>query len=565
VLGNLRFEFDWRYSTTVLIFLLASLGSVLAQRFHDSDPLLIDNDRLVDVVEEPELLELSDMYDRFGHMVVKLGDPKFSESQNVNTLDEVPDNSWFTNRHARNRLSLEELVRGANFDGPPAVDEEWHVFRGKSQGVTPGFHIEDSKGDRYVIKFDPPHLEELATAAEAIASRIFYALGYNVPQNYVVYLNPDSLHVKEGVMVADTFGDEVPLTQFRLKRMMRLISQRPDGTLRVLASKYFDGKPIGPFRYYGTRSDDPNDVILHEHRRELRGLRLFAAWTNHDDTRAQNTQDAWQEADGKYFISHYLMDFGSTFGSGSVMIQRAPLGFSYSLDVGDMKYNAPRFGIPVPEYRKVKWPKFPQYQAVGRWEADHFDPQGWKNDYPNPAFVRMTARDAFWAAKIMAKFSSAELRAIVKMGQYSDPENERYFHEVLVKRQIECVRFGISGLNPLDEFRVAGNRLEFTNLAEDYGLAAPGATRYKILWHSYDNHNQRKLESLGGPVESDENVTPLPPNVGKGLYLLAEITSLNEANPHWADPVKVYLRPGGKGYEVVGIERETPQEYIGVH
>ena len=40
-------------------------------------------------------------------------------------------------------------------------------------------------------------------------------------------------------------------------------------------------------------------------------------------------------------------------------------------------------------------------ESVGRWEGTSFDPEGWKNDYPNPAFVRMTPRDAFWAAKLV--------------------------------------------------------------------------------------------------------------------------------------------------------------------
>lgn len=529
------------------------------QKFHPSDPLWIDNDHLVSVTDEPDEVELSDLYDRFGNIFVRFGDPKFSQAQNVNSLDEVPDSSWYTNRHARSRMTIEELVRGANLDGPPSQDEKWYVVQGKSQGITPGFQIVDSRGDRFVIKFDPPEIPELATAAEAIASRLFYALGYNVPQNYIIQFNPDNLEIREGTMVSDSFGDKVSLTKFRLNRMLRLIPRDESGRVRATASKFLEGKPIGPFRYFGTRSDDPNDVIPHEHRRELRGLRIFAAWTNHDDTRAQNTQDAWDNSGETHYIRHYMMDFGSTFGSGSVMIQRAPLGFSYSIDFEDMKYHAPRFGISVPKYRTVKWPEFPRFKSVGRWEAEHFEPGLWKNDYPNPAFVRMTARDAFWAAKILAKFTSEELLAMVEEGQYSDPDNERYFHKVLVERQTKCARFGINGINPLDEFRVAGMTLEFENLSERYGFVEKGSTDYRIQWHSFDNEKQEKVSTLA----LAEGTRPkIPVSRSKGLFLLAEISSLHASHPHWKEPVSVYLRPVAGSYEVVGIERNSPAAYV---
>ena len=62
-----------------------------AQKFHPSDPMIVDNDRLIDVETEPEELELSDLFDRFGHIFTQKGDPNFTEAENVNSLDEVPD------------------------------------------------------------------------------------------------------------------------------------------------------------------------------------------------------------------------------------------------------------------------------------------------------------------------------------------------------------------------------------------------------------------------------------------------------------------------------------------
>jgi hypothetical protein len=75
-------------------------------------------------------------------------------------------------------------------------------------------------------------------------------------------------------------GQKHPLTRNDLDRVLQLAARRPDGSSRITASRAFEGIPVGPFRYDGTRRDDPNDVVPHEHRRELRGLRVFAAWLN---------------------------------------------------------------------------------------------------------------------------------------------------------------------------------------------------------------------------------------------------------------------------------------------
>lgn len=545
-----------RYSLVPFVVVLLLPVALEAQKFYPDDPLLRD-DALVDVSEKPAEIELSDLYDRLGHIFKDWGaSPIGSEAKNVNTLDEVPDSGWFTNRHGRERMSLADLARGPNRGAGPDPKETWTVFRSKSQGLTPGFQVYDEKGDRYVIKLDPVEVPELASAAEVIATKIYYAIGYNVPENHIVRVHPDRFAIEPGTEVEDRFGDKMPLTRFRFNRMIRRVPRLADGTMRVTASKYIPGVPLGPFRYYETRTDDPNDVVPHEDRRELRGLRLIAAWTNHDDTRAQNTQDTWVEEDGRHIVKHFLMDFGSTFGSGSVDMQLAALSFQYSMDFKEMKRNLAGFGFRVPQYRKADWPDFPEYQAVGRFEAERFDPEGWRNDYPNPAFWRMTARDAFWAAKILMSFTHEELRAIVETGEYSRSEDSAYLLETLVERQMKSGRFGINLINPLDEFRVEAGTLVFANLSERYGFVA-AETEYRARWFTFDNDTELS-EPLGAGLTTSQPRLPLPTNVGAASFLLAEIHSINEEHPHWDEPVRVYLRRTGSDYEVVGIERENP-------
>ena len=73
----------------------------------------------------------------------------------------------------------------------------------------------------------------------------------------------------------------------------------------------------------------PNDIFPHEHRRELRGMRVFAAWLNHDDSRAINSLDVLVGQPGRRHVRHYLIDFGSTLGSGSVSAQKPRAGWEY--------------------------------------------------------------------------------------------------------------------------------------------------------------------------------------------------------------------------------------------
>ena len=143
--------------------LIATVGAQ-ERKFYPDDPLRLDRDSLD--TPEPAEIELGDLYDRFGHIFGDVGSDAWTEAANANTLDEVPDSSWFTNRHGVERMSVEALVRGPDSGDGPDLSDPWTIFKSKSQGLTPGFEITDARGDRYIIKFDPLDIPELASAAE---------------------------------------------------------------------------------------------------------------------------------------------------------------------------------------------------------------------------------------------------------------------------------------------------------------------------------------------------------------------------------------------------------------
>ncbi len=195
---------------------------------------------------------------------------------------------------------------------------------------------------------------------------------------------------------------------------------------------------------------------------------------------------------------------------------------------------------------------------MGRWESELFDPVKWRNDYPNPAFVRMTARDAFWAAKILMKFTREELAAIVETGEFSNPENARYFLDVLVERQLKCGRFGINAINPLDEFRVEGQALHFANLSERYGFVE-AKTSYEVQWFAFDNETGARREltpknhGAGDALAPSGRVEPRDPSSSPRFAPSTPRTRTGRAS------VAITLRPRAGSYEIVGIERESPE------
>ncbi len=168
------------------------------------------------------------------------------EAKNVNSFGEVPDSSWFINRIGMYPMNPEEVARGPNTTPGPSQDAPWIVTGGKTQGVTPGFFIEDALGDAYIVKFDPPTGRETNSAADIICARFFHAAGYNVPEDSVIYFDPELPSLGPDAKFVDEKGRKRSMERADLDEILKYPVREPDGRIRAYTSKILDGKPIRP-------------------------------------------------------------------------------------------------------------------------------------------------------------------------------------------------------------------------------------------------------------------------------------------------------------------------------
>jgi hypothetical protein len=408
-----------------------------------------------------------------------------TEAVNVNALDEVPDSAWFTNRLGAKPMAPDEFARGACrteqlLDPALVSDGGWLIDQGKPNGASPGFRVTIPGKGRYLFKSDAP-VAERPSAASVIGATVYHAAGFFTSCEQVIYFKPSLLKLKPGLRYTANFGGEKAFDQAALDAIVSKLP-RHGGLVRMQASAWLPGLPIGPFRYEGTRGDDPNDIIPHQHRRELRGGRLLAAWINHFDAREQNTMDCWladgpePKAPGK--VIHYYLDTSDSLGSEWAWdgISRR-LGHSYIFDWGDVTADFLTLGIPLRPWDLVT--RKPGYELFGYFTVEHFEPEAWKMEYPNAAFSRMTERDGAWMARILARFTPAMVRKLAELGRFSDPGNTAYLASVLEGRLVRILERYLTRLSPLSELGVdAGYRLCGVDLARQRQLAPAGTYHY---------------------------------------------------------------------------------------
>lgn len=537
---------------TLLLAALAAVPADAQLRRRPGKPLRVDFDQ--QDIPEPKPRARSEAYDFFDNSIFEQVQQAFDlprhfhakPAANVNAWEGVPDSSWFTNRNGARAMSLEEIRRGPNRSAGPDIAGPWTIIDAKTDGVSPGFQVKTPTGERYIIKLNRAGYVKDAGSTEVVVTKLYYAAGYNTPENYLVRFHPEILKISPDATIVDWRGITRPFTNEDLTALLAIAARNSDGTFQALASKFLEGKPVGPFAYAGLRRDDPNDWIPHEHRRDLRGLRVIVAWLNDNDVREGNTLDMYVSEGGRRFLRHYLLDFNSALGAEPTKPDAAYGGFEYTLDWTSVSASLFTLGLRQPRWTRLQVGSHP---GIGAFDAENFHPEKWKQNSPIVAFENMTTADAYWAAKIVMSFSDEQIQAAISQGQFDEGASE-YLARVLITRRDKTGRHWFRKAGALDEFRIdhaEGNRatLVFDDLAVAHGFAeaAERTYRWRIL-HGKRTGEWQYSESLKPAIALEQEAQVI------------ELEVRNAGESRWSPAVGVHIAVEQGDLRLLGWTRD---------
>src|SRR3989442_12388804 len=136
--------------TRWFVALVFAAGAVSSR---GSPPKIFPDDPIAADVETQDasgvaVQDLSDPYDFLENTFMNPADTANIRAENVNTMDEVPDSSWFTNRILARPLSVEQIARGP-FTGDGPTKASWRALRGKAGGPKPATTTREGKQAPY--------------------------------------------------------------------------------------------------------------------------------------------------------------------------------------------------------------------------------------------------------------------------------------------------------------------------------------------------------------------------------------------------------------------------------
>jgi hypothetical protein len=528
-----------------------------APKFYPDDPLI--REPLPYPTNAPEARALSEMLELVGSTFGTPGERHphsgVIPAGGVNTLGEVLDGPWFENRHATRRLSREALIRGARTAGAPMEEGAWQVLTVKPYGFRPGILIGDARKQRYLLLFDDRGSPEVATGAQVVSAHILHAIGYHVPECHIVTFSREKLVLAEGAEIISSAGNKRALTNEDIDAFLNQVARSGQRyrAVAIHASPADATSILGPYQMFSTRSDDPNDVVPHEHRRDLRGLFVIASWINLATARAVSTMDLLID-DGAVppHIRHYLLELWSSLGGSDLKGPRPAWdGNDPMFDAGAAFRNVVGFGVWSPAWMRARYPRL---RGVGQFESETFDPPRWATIERLAPFENRLPDDEFWGAKQVTAFTDDDIRALVSTGEYTDPAAAEWIARTLIARRDKIRRYYFASVLPLDAFRIENGQLAFDDLGGRYGLTGTAPT-YTARWFRLVNDTGALV-----PLEAADSLeVPIEVARDQGGYYAARIHRVDEDSER---EVTVYVSAGNPDHRVVGVERGWPGKVL---
>lgn len=459
-------------------------------------------------------------------------------ARDVNSHDHVPASSWYTPRLGYRHLTPEEILRGPRKVGPP--QKPLRIVSAKHLGNNPGFIIADSRDRLYLVKFDPPDYPGIETSTALITNRLFWAFGYNVPEDYLYFLDSRELEIDS---TADLSDDDVALVYSR-------VAAPENGVYRTTVSLLIDGIYLGPIPDTGVREDDPNDLFPHENRRILRALKVFGAFTNQTDIRIDNSLDVFEGFSGKGFVKHYLLDFGEAFGGHGASHQRLWDGYTHIFSFGELTGNLLQFGLAIRDWERLE--ETP-WKSVGAFESRYFDPATWKETYPYEPIQRALPEDCYWAAKVLAAVTRQHLKRLIEAARYPQQEAADYVLETLMERRKKVLDYYYHQVTPLDYAGLENRQLLLVDMRRQSGIIK-GDTGYQIQF--YDDDGKAVKPALKVSSRDPQLNIAIPDDLVKAAngYLRVSVTAWRDSH-RLPRPAEFHLRYDASGeLMVAGIK-----------
>ena len=368
----------------VAVAVLSSGVTGIEPKFFRDDPLTRDPE--IEDASGVRTAELSEIYDFAENSFLGAGERADRRAVNINTVDEVPDSSWFTNR-ASNSWSTDQLVKGPDTGTGPTGTLT--IISGKMEGAAPGFTVRDAAGQRYFIKFDPPSNPEMASGAEIISTKFFHAFGYHVPENYLAIVRRESLVIGEGTLIEDDNG--------RRRQMDDARSGRAAQTRGAA-----EGRQLSRPGQQGARRQAGRAVPLRRHatRRPKRHLRARAPARASRATRvlrvaeprrlAQHQQPRHLVSDGGHARSSGITCSTSARRSAAARPRRraARAGNEFVWESRPTLITMLTLGFYVRPWIKVDYPDIP---SLGRIESTYFRPEELETGISEPGVHQRAA------------------------------------------------------------------------------------------------------------------------------------------------------------------------------